>query len=287
MGVVWGMGLFLFGLLIYGKLVWSWTSAGYYNFSEPSKGLLRDKALNYLEVKGDCYLRDDHGLFWFFRGRQAVLTKRLPKHRLFHKNGVKLVFAFLLEPELVNASYRQMAERAGISVGTVGDILLDLMEAGFVLPVDEKKRILNDEAELLEKWTRYYLDLVKPKQLREHYRFARMEDRRDWRSLALPIQSWWGGEPAADLYTNYLAPAAWTLYSALPRNELIRTLRLIPDPEGEVAVYAPFWGEELKGAGAGDKVHPILVYADLIDSGDPRNLETAKKLYEQEIRNIL
>lgn len=30
-------------------------------------------------------------------------------------------------------------------------------------------------------------------------------------------------------------------------------------------------------------VHPILVYADLIATGDPRNIEAAKIIYEAEV----
>jgi hypothetical protein len=30
-------------------------------------------------------------------------------------------------------------------------------------------------------------------------------------------------------------------------------------------------------------VHPILIYADLMASGDPRNIETAQIIYEQEL----
>jgi len=36
-----------------------------------------------------------------------------------------------------------------------------------------------------------------------------------------------------------------------------------------------------------DTVHPILVYADLIASGDKRNIEIANMIYEKEITGLI
>jgi hypothetical protein len=42
-----------------------------------------------------------------------------------------------------------------------------------------------------------------------------------------------------------------------------------------------FW--KFENHGYVDMVHPILVYADLLATGDPRNIETAKIIYEKDI----
>jgi len=95
----------------------------------------------------------------------------------------------------------------------------------------------------------------------------------------------WGGEPAADILTNYLSPGEWTIYSNVDKKLLLKKGGLVPDPkDGNVIVYSIFWNpinnfsfniEDSK------IVNPLLVYADLLATNDSRNFETAKKIYEQ------
>jgi len=58
---------------------------------------------------------------------------------------------------------------------------------------------------------------------------------------------------------------------------------LTGDDPGLVTIYRSFWIEKLNVKNPGEKegnVHPILCYADLVATGDPRNLETAEILFE-------
>jgi hypothetical protein len=57
----------------------------------------------------------------------------------------------------------------------------------------------------------------------------------------------------------------------------MRTMRLIPDPNGVVQVLVPPAGVQ-PPAPRPDCVFPLLVYADLLLSGDPRNKEVAGML---------
>jgi hypothetical protein len=52
------------------------------------------------------------------------------------------------------------------------------------------------------------------------------------------------------------------------------------DPEGELEVLDAFWGLPADPAYP-DLVPSILIYADLVASVDPRNLEAAKLVKEQ------
>ncbi len=49
-----------------------------------------------------------------------------------------------------------------------------------------------------------------------------------------------------------------------------------------VDLFEPFWTEHM--APEGQFAHPIVVFAELLNTGEPRNLDTAKRLYEQYIR---
>ena len=64
--------------------------------------------------------------------------------------------------------------------------------------------------------------------------------------------------------------------------EVIKNYRVIPDPNGYIRIYQKFWeGNETQNVTA----PPLLVYADLINTGDKRNIETAQKIYGQFIQD--
>jgi len=254
--------------------------------SNPAKELLEKQGINYLDTSGNCFIRNDSGIFWHIKGQGGMAKNGEIKHRAFHKNGIKLIYALLLNEELLNERYRVIASVADIAISTVGDILTDLQAAKFLVKVNEKKMALVNKTKLLEQWVTAFNQKIKPKLVRGRYRLGRQ----NWQQLDLGNLSFWGGEPAADLLTNYLYPGVWTLYSNLDRKNLIEKLQLLPDErEGNVTVYKPFWKIENKDFVLPElkTVHPLLVYADLIGSDNDRNIETAKKIYEQYLKNLI
>ncbi|MFP3564619.1 type IV toxin-antitoxin system AbiEi family antitoxin [Paraburkholderia sp. SIMBA_030] len=91
---------------------------------------------------------------------------------------------------------------------------------------------------------------------------------------------------AAALLTGYLKPATVTLYcqQAIPHKWLIDA-RLRLDLNGEMKVLNAPIPPVTPTAGTPNVppsvVHPVLIYADLIATGDSRNIETARMLREQ------
>ena len=107
-----------------------------------------------------------------------------------------------------------------------------------------------------------------------------------WLNAELPAGAVWGGEVAADHYTDFLKPEHITVYldPAQDRQTFTRLVvshRLRPDPAGNIECLDRFWPATAAGPTETGYAHPVLVYADLIASGDPRNLETARRLKEQ------
>jgi hypothetical protein len=66
--------------------------------------------------------------------------------------------------------------------------------------------------------------------------------------------------------------------------KLIVDNRLIPDPKGDVEILDAFWNLDDANL-MPETVPPLLVYADLLASNDPRNLETAKMIYDGVIQH--
>ncbi len=90
---------------------------------------------------------------------------------------------------------------------------------------------------------------------------------------------------AADHLTHYLKPAACTIYLN-PRNQretlgaLVAKNKLQADLEGDVEFLDRFWNFTVPGIRP-NLVPPLLVYADLLATLDPRNLEVAKMIRER------
>ena len=106
-----------------------------------------------------------------------------------------------------------------------------------------------------------------------------------------PKQMKWGAEPAAALLTGYLRPGVLTLYTEKLPARFIHDQRLIRAhvlaDTALVEVRKPFWGETLVAGPREDTVPPVLIYADLLATGDARCIETAQKLYDDHLAQFL
>lgn len=102
-------------------------------------------------------------------------------------------------------------------------------------------------------------------------------------NLIEPGRTVWGGEPAGELLTDYLNPEVFTIYTVEKKNKAMVKWKLIPAPEGAIRIYDKFWQDEFAD------VHPyapeLLVYADLLLTGDPRCIETARMIYDKYLKD--
>jgi hypothetical protein len=131
----------------------------------------------------------------------------------------------------------------------------------------------------MERWAEAYRANLRPKQLIGNFRFLDKNDSKDWEALE-KLNFKWGGENAAAILTKYIQPEKYTIYTTENRVKLVRQLKLVPDPTGQVELLQQFWPdgehpekEELKAT-----VPPLLVYADLITNFDSRNREAAERI---------
>lgn len=97
----------------------------------------------------------------------------------------------------------------------------------------------------------------------------------------------WGGEPGADLLTGNFRPEFLTLYTREDTSTVCRELEAAPDPEGSIEILDMFWDPvklEKQNDATGSRmehVPPLLIYADLVASADPRGRRAAKKIWDQ------
>jgi len=241
------------------------------------KEQLQKENIPYLEANGNVFIKNQRNLIWM-DGNEPIRIESEAESRAFTKTGLKVVLLFLLDEKWLNKTYRQIAAHAGTTIGNITHILNGLKKENLLLPLSKKEYKLNDKKKLLDKWIATYELKLKPTLTIGTFRFLKQEDFLNWKNITLQNEkSYWGGEPAGDLLTNYLRPAELTLYTTESMNDLIKNYKLIPDDKGNVKVYQKFW--------PGNEMPPLLVYADLINTKDRRCFETAQKIYDEYLQN--
>ncbi|MBL7690813.1 MAG: hypothetical protein JNM41_04410 [Flavipsychrobacter sp.] len=245
---------------------------------------LRKNGIAYLEANGNVYLNEP-GMYLWIDNQKPIPQEKEQVNRAFTKTGLKAIFHFLLNEEIVNYPYRNIAQMAEIGLGNVNNVMNGLKQAGFLLKKNKDEYKLVNKKELLEKWIVAYEEKLKPTLHIGNFRFLNEEDHKNWKFLPVaPGKTFWGAEPAADLLTNYLRPEILTLYTEENRNELIKHYRLIPDEKGKVKVYKKFWTDTNTADNTAD---PILVYADLMNTGNGRCMEAAQKIKNEFLQDKL
>lgn len=244
---------------------------------------LRDLELQFIDVAGNAYLNLPP-TYVFIQGMKP------PRHwlrNIAHKDqwtqaGVKVAFALLHDPELVNAPYRELAKRAKVALGTVAGVMTFLAHRGYILEAAAARRLRN-QAQLLEAWAVAYAEKLRPKTLVGTFAIRGAPTALD--PILKATGALWGGEPAAARLTHYLQPEVITIYAAANIAEVLVALKLVRDPDGKCEVRRKFW-QDLPGADT-DLAPLVLIYADLLATGNPRNTETARQLYETNVRRHL
>ena len=248
------------------------------NYITPNaKHLLKERGINYVDRKGNI---------WFKYGKVHIYIEGIPnqpptedrKNRAFTRAGIQVVFQILLHTNLINATYRELAVKCNVALGTIPKVIGGLKEEGFLIKADKNVWLLTDYEELLKRWQQEYVRKLKPTLFMCKYKATDKEFGKNWKQLKLKGYATWGGEPAGDFYTKYLKPEIFTLYTNQTQQALMRAYRWVPDEDGNIVVYNTFWNYP------DDKryyVPPLLAYADLMGTGDGRCVETANMIYEQ------
>ena len=243
---------------------------------------LKAEDIQFLDTAGNAYL-NKLPIYIYITGKKPDEKPALekPKGRAFQATGMKVVYEFLVDRALTNATYRQIAERANVALGAVGWVIKDLVEQGFLIE-RKKERTLTNYHALLDKWVEHYPEKLRKKLLLGHF----TTDDADWWQKLDPraFNAVWGGEIAAAEYTHQLTPKDGTIY--IPKDKMnlllkearLRRTEATERPHLNIELLTPL-GEPFENFPT--LAHPLIVCADLIATGNTRNIEMAQKLREQ------
>lgn len=241
---------------------------------------LKTLGVEFIDTAGNAYVRLPQLLVYVVGRKPLAAGPREKPVRAFRATGLKILFALLCQPELIDAPYRDIAEEVGVALGAVGWTVGDLKRMGYVSETRAKGRALVNRQGLMDAWVEAYPHELRPRLAPRRYR---VEDPNWWRHANLDaLQVWLGGEPAAAQLVGYLRPGLTTIYGTTHWAQLARKLHAAKDEHGNLEVLERFWKFQTPVlAGATRHVPPLLVYADLVATGDARNLETAEMIREK------
>ncbi len=200
-----------------------------------------------------------------------------PSVNLMSAARAQVVFCVLEWPELLTASVRELAHSAGVSVGSAQGTLAELEDARHLTV---GRRQLTRRGELLDQWATAFATGL-------------------GRKLELGLfvgdpspDEWLATDQAIDVSGEYVAQGisgpGITLYVDALDARAVAASRWrrarSADEEANVVIRRRFW---VPPGGRGDVAQrgisgapDLLVYADLIASGDPRQREAARQMRE-------
>jgi hypothetical protein len=245
---------------------------------------LKQDGIEFIDTAGNTFINQPP-LYIFIKGnRPPDIAKHIPAKRAFKPAGLRTIYALLCNPGLENKTYREIAAVTDVALGTVDWIIKELKELGYLLDMGKRGNRLIQKEKLLQRWVTAY-----PEQLRPKLTLGRFKGEYGWwqQETLDPLKAQWGGEVAAAKLTQYLQPQIITIYTTPQQlNQLLIGNRLKRDQTGDVEILERFW-KTAEPRTYKDVVHPILIYADLLATGNERNIETARIIYEQYIIQLI
>ncbi len=243
----------------------------------------KSSGIEYADCAGNLFLNQLP--LYVHIGGQKHAPKAPGADRLFRTAGLKLIYVLLRNRLSVSATYRMLADDAGIALGAIGSLLEELEKRGNIASDEYQTRSLCHIEELLQRWQLGYIETLRPRLLLQRCRqtagFLVEHLPGQIQSLPNGKNILIGGELGASMMISDLAPSSAILY--LNPEEQLKTmlqLHLTPADDGNVLLIQPFgrqchWtGLQPDGLTLAD---PLLTFAELKGNAD----KAAEKMYRQ------
>lgn len=242
------------------------------------RAALTDASVSFLDEAGNCNIGVAGRFFISIEGRKLPELPPVPKG--MRSAGYRALFALLIEPDLINASLREFAARAGVSTTSAAALLHTLRAEGSVATVKGKAQLRLNEG-LVQRWLVGYRDVVRPWLF-----IGRYEAPPGGRATLTQILDgrfpggWrWGGALADEMLGGHLRDAHTTVHLNVWLRKAFPRVPLRPSPDGEITVLGVPGPLAMPAHLA--SVHPLLVYSELSIESDPRSREASAALLER------
>ena len=244
--------------------------------SKPLKERLRNLNINYIEISGNAYIVHDE-VYIFIDTNKRVKLEDTDSNAAFSKTGLKVIYHLLSDPNSIHYTYRRLGEISGVSIDTVGRVFRELVRDKYLVKIQNRKYEIIDFDRLFKDWVTLFNKTLRPKLKKRSFRFT--TGQRINSLLNASISGKIGGELAAEKISNFNIAEKANIYVEGSFVDLAIKLGLRPDKNGNVTMIEQFWNNNLEHH---EQVVGLpLIYADLIADPKPRNLETAKLIFDQ------
>ncbi|MGV9725079.1 type IV toxin-antitoxin system AbiEi family antitoxin [Nocardia beijingensis] len=238
---------------------------------------LREAHIDYIDYAGNAHLNFGPVLIDIRGRRSSAIESSQPTSdaNLFSTRRMQVIFVLLAWPDIAGMPVRTIADAAGTSVGITQSTLDILKETDYLIG-----RSLRRRDELIDLWTAAFRGSLLSKIRRGSFR----GDIEHWSPPPGYLVS---GESAVDLIRR---PQTLTIYvKNFDVMEAVKNgWRKSDDPN--IEIRHQFWNEP-RGVITADRhqtfassaAPPLLVYADLVVSKEPRQSEVARTLRSEQL----
>jgi len=245
---------------------------------------LKRNHIQFMDTVGNAFINKPP-FYVYLKGQKLPADIEMDAVKnIFNSAGLRIVYALLCNPAIINKNYRDIAKEAEVALGTVHNLLQQINKTGYLVDTGQQGRRLIRVKDLLSQWVTEYPNQLRPNLLLGRYQTDRVEW---WKDVRIrEYGGLWGGEVAAYKLTQYLKPFKVTIYMSENHNEFLLANKLRRDKNGNIEILEIFRTDDNNQANI-DTVHPILIYADLMALADNRAVETARMIYDKEIAGLI
>jgi len=255
-------------------------------------GVLEQAQVDFVDAAGNMLLRWPGKLYVQVKGMKPARPPEATASFLTTPNGLRVLFALLAQPAADVPAYRELSEQAGVSLGTIGRVALELQRRGFlVMQRRRKRRVLHGKRELLELWVGGYAERLRPQLVIGRFRSPDRDPADALKRLTAEGQEGfrWAltGGFAADALTGHYRGEQLILFVDPWTSGRAAGLRWLPSVDGPITLLRMFWPRGVERTLEKDDArvaHPLLVYAELLFQGREREIETARLVHDQYLK---
>jgi hypothetical protein len=250
----------------------------------PSAERLIESGINFIDQTGNIHVNLGKEYERTIIGKKERAAKA-QTHRLTPAT-VQILFSFAADNNAPNWSVRHLAEVAGLSKSNVAKLRQQLIDKGTLRQTDKRVELPGIK-ELEDELLQGYELALRPKLYIG--RFRGPDNDLDTiltkaREAFAELSVHWSmtGGPAANALQHFYRGPELPLFVEPFSDSLRRRLRLLPDKTGPLIFLRPFgklpFWQEAEGFPV---AHPWLIYAELMNSDDPRAHEAAQEIKDQ------
>lgn len=256
---------------------------------EPAAEEFRRAGVFFIDAQGNAFIQKPPQVVVDIRGRKPDRPLKAEPGRLIEMGGLKIIHYLLTHPQAVGDPLRAIAGGADVALGTAQAVMKELQNGQWLLPAAGGTKRFGDIKGLIELFVRGYAFKLRPVCLLGRYRHKMRAPQEILEGFAQRLAGMGGhwavtGGMAAREMTHYLEPDAVALFvDDQARTKLEGEPMLRDDAAGNVTVFRLFGaaaiGGELKVPWP--LATPLLIYAELLEAGGAREVETAQMIYER------